>query len=170
PSVQGPPMMLVLADMEPAGSEALQRLGAALLQLRRQAPVHPVVGKLIEPRSPSAYPGGERGYTVRLQQCFQRRKLILRNRALRQAHHIDAVDLVPGGDQHPVHQIQVESLGGVEVEESIRFAGIALRGTFDRAKVTCAYLQRPWQQQEVDMVGVRLSAPPTGRQLVPSHA
>ena len=42
--------------------------------------------------------------------------------------------------------------------------------TFDGAKVACAYLQRPWQQQEVDMVGARLGASPTGRQLVPSHA
>src|SRR5215472_17387942 len=67
PSIQGPSMMLVLADVEPTGTGALQRLGAALLQLRRQAPVHPVVGKLTERRSPSAYPGGERGYTVRLQ-------------------------------------------------------------------------------------------------------
>src|SRR5262249_1796213 len=66
PGVQGPSMMLVLADVEPAGTEALQRSGAALLQLRRHAAVHPVVGKLIE-RSPSAYPGGERGYAVRLQ-------------------------------------------------------------------------------------------------------
>ena len=66
-SEEGPSMMLVLADVEPAGTEALQRSGAALLQLRRQAPVHPVVGKLIEPRSPSAYPGDERRYTVRLQ-------------------------------------------------------------------------------------------------------
>jgi hypothetical protein len=107
---------------------------------------------------------------VRLQECLQRRKLILRNRALRQAHHVDAVDLVAGGDQHPVHQIQVESLGRVEVEESIRLVNIALQGTFDRAKVACAYLQRPWQQQEVEMVGARLEAPPTGRQLVPSHA
>src|SRR5215467_15212537 len=53
PSVQGPSMMLVLANVEPACTEALQRSGAAtLLQLRRQAPVDPVVGKLIEPRSP----------------------------------------------------------------------------------------------------------------------
>src|SRR5215469_16142254 len=111
PSVQGPSMMLVLADVEPAGAGALQRPGAALLQLWRQAPVRPVVGKLIERRSPSAYPGGERGYTVRLQQCLQRRELILRDRALRQAHHVDAVDLAAGGDQHPVHQVQVESLG-----------------------------------------------------------
>src|SRR5215467_2414713 len=65
--VQGPSMMLVLADVEPAGTEALQRLGAALLQLRRLAPVHPVVRKLLQRRSPSAYPGRERGYTVRLQ-------------------------------------------------------------------------------------------------------
>src|SRR6201987_2369665 len=36
PSVQGPPVMLVLADVEPAGTGALQRPGAALLQLRRQ--------------------------------------------------------------------------------------------------------------------------------------
>src|SRR5215469_5055213 len=163
-------MMLVLAYVEPARTEVLQRPGATLLQLRRQTPVHPVVGKLIEPRSPSAYPGGERGYTVRLQQCLQRRKLILRYRAFRQAHHVNAVDLVAGGDQHPVYQIQVESLGGVEVEESIRFMGIALRGTFDGAKVACAYLQRPRQQQEIDMVGARLGAAPTGRQFVPSHA
>src|SRR5215470_9989396 len=67
PSVQRPSMMLVLAYVEPAGTEALQRSGAAFLELRRQAPVHPVVGKLIDRRSPSAYPGGERGYTVRLQ-------------------------------------------------------------------------------------------------------
>jgi hypothetical protein len=67
------------------------------------------------------------------------------------------------GDQHPVHKIQVDSLGGVEVEESVRFVSIALRGTFDGAKVACAYPQRPWQQQEVDMVGARLGAPPTGR-------
>src|SRR5215470_13842458 len=66
PSVQGPSMMLVLAYVEPAGTEVLQRSGAALLQLRRQTPVHPVVGKLIEPRSPSAHAGGERGYAVRL--------------------------------------------------------------------------------------------------------
>src|SRR5215471_16100814 len=160
PSIQGPPMMLVLADVEPAGTEALQRPGAALLQLRRQAPVHPVVGKLTERRSHSAYPGGKRGDTVRLQQCLQRRKLILRDRALRQAHHVDAVDLVAGGDQHPVHQIQVESLGGVEFEESVRFVGIALRGTFDGAKVARAYPKRPWQQQEIDVVGARLGAPP----------
>src|SRR5580693_6227418 len=97
PSIQGPSMMLVLAYVEPAGTEVLQRSGAALLQLRRQTPVHPVVGKLIEPRSPSAYPSGERGYTVRFQECLQRRKLFLRDRALRQAHHVDTVDLVAGG-------------------------------------------------------------------------
>src|ERR1700722_2094223 len=159
PGVQRPSMMLGLADVEPAGTEGLQRPGAALLQLRRQAPVHPVVWKLIEPRSPAAYPGGQRGYSVRLQERLQRRNLILRDRALRQAHHVDAVDLVAGGDEHPVHQIQVESLGGVEVEESIRFVGIAPRGPFDGAKVACPYLQRPWQQQEVEVVGARLGAP-----------
>src|SRR5262249_13105943 len=62
PSVQGPSMMLVLAHVEPVGTEVPQRSGSALLQLRRQTPVHPVVGKLIEPRSHSAYPRGERGY------------------------------------------------------------------------------------------------------------
>src|SRR5215510_12127181 len=51
-SIQGPSMMLVLADVEPAGAEALQRSGTALLRLRRLAPVHPVVGKLLERRSP----------------------------------------------------------------------------------------------------------------------
>src|SRR5262249_9147716 len=67
PGIQGPTMMLVLADVEPAGTEALQWLRAPLLQLRRLAPVHPLVGNLLAPRSPSAYPGRERGYTVRLQ-------------------------------------------------------------------------------------------------------
>src|SRR5499427_1058124 len=62
PSIQRPSMMLVLADVEPAGTRTLQRPGAALLQLRRQAPVHPVAGKLTGRRPPSAYPGGERGH------------------------------------------------------------------------------------------------------------
>src|SRR5262249_2140404 len=67
PGVQGPSMMLGLADVEPAGTKTLQRPGAAFFQLRRQAAMRPVIGKLIEPRPPSAPPGGKRRCTVRLQ-------------------------------------------------------------------------------------------------------
>ena len=154
-----------------APGDARRCCAAARGPRMRSAPVRPVVGKLIEPRSPSAYPGDERRYPVRLQECLQRRELIVCDRAFRQAHHVDAVDLVAGGDQHSVHEIRVESPGGVEVEESVRFVGIAPRGTFDGAEVARAYLQRPGQQQEVDMIGARLGSPqcrPSARRPVPA--
>ena len=56
-------------------------------------------------------------------------------RAFRQHDDVDRLGLVPGGGEHPVHQVQVERSGRRELEEAERIAGQFLQRPGHRAEV-----------------------------------
>jgi hypothetical protein len=61
-------------------------------------------------------PGDQSGHSVPGQERLQIIDLAVLHRALRQDDDIDGLDLVLG-DEHPVHEIQIEPLGRDELEE-----------------------------------------------------
>jgi hypothetical protein len=59
-----------------------------------------------------------KGCPAPVERSLRRADLVLADRALGQQDLIDAVDLLASGDENTVQQIQIQSLGGCELEEA----------------------------------------------------
>ena len=92
----------------------------ALFESRVHADMHLIVPSPPRRLRAPADPGLQVDHSVALQQRFQRVELAFVDRAFRQHDHIDATDLLSGGDQHPVDEIQVEPFLRDELEEAER--------------------------------------------------
>jgi hypothetical protein len=86
---------------------------------------------------------------------------------LGQHHDVDVVDLVQSRDEHTIHEVQVEPLGGGELEESEWVPLQPLHRSRHGTEVGLADPQRPRQQQQVDVLRPRVGPEVTGRRLVP---
>jgi hypothetical protein len=148
-------MMLVLADVKPLPAGAVGR-PCALSQPRIHARMHPVAAE--PPRAWRALtdPGREHDYAVPVQDSLELVDLGLIDGGLGQHHDVDVVDLVQSRDEHTIQEVQVEPLGGGELEESDRVSLQPLHRSRQRTKVGLADPQRPRQQQQVDVFRPRV--------------
>src|SRR5215469_17233581 len=87
------------------------------------ADVHPVARELPWLLRMPADPGDESGHSVPAQECLQAIDLVDIYCALWQDDGIDGVDLVEGGGEHPVHEVEIEPFGRREFEEAERLVG-----------------------------------------------
>ena len=103
-----------------------------------------------------------------VQQRLKRDDLAFFKRLLGEDHDINAVDFVERSKKHPVDKIEIEPLLRYEFKEPERF----LRKPLDRARhgteVRRPNPQRPWQQQHLDVLGLRVGPGMANRQLVPT--
>jgi hypothetical protein len=104
---------------------------------------------------------------VAVQDSLELVDLALIDGTLGQHHDIDVVDLVQSRGKDAIHKVQVEPLGGGELEESERVALQPLHRSLHRAEVGLADPQRPRQQQQVVVLSPRVGPEVTGRHLVP---
>ena len=114
------------------------------------------------------HPGLQVAHPVAAQQRFQRVELAFLNGALRQQDDIDGPDLVPGGKEHPVDEIQVERFLGCELEEAERLLREPLDRVLHGPKVRLSDLQRPRQQQQLGVLGLGVRTAMASGQLVPA--
>jgi hypothetical protein len=92
-------------------------------------------------------------------------KLGLVHGALRQQHDADVLDFLVCPQEHPVEEIEVEWLGRAELEQARRLRRRPVLGVLHDAEVRLPHLERPGQQEEVDVIDpVRPAA--TRRELV----
>ena len=79
----------------------------------------------------------------RAEQRLQRLEVVGGHAALREDHRVDAVDLVEGADEHPLHQVEVERLGRRELEGAERLVLRPPHRALHRPEVALPHPQRP---------------------------
>ena len=104
----------------------------------------------------SADAGDQAGDPVASEQRLEVRDVGVRDSALGKHDGVDVGDLVQGGDQCPLDQIEVEPLGWRELEETKRLLRPAADGALERSKVRLADPQRPRQQEKGRVLGTGL--------------
>src|SRR5215831_17088282 len=109
--------MLVLPDVEPGRSGPGRRCGA-LLEPRVDSGMQVISWQPARLGRPPANSSMEKDDAVVVQQLLQRLYFLLVDGALGERHHIDSVDLLARGNQHPVQQIQIQPFGRSELEEA----------------------------------------------------
>ncbi len=102
-----------------------------------------------------------------IQESLEIVDIALVDRALRHQNAINAVYLVPGGDNQAAHKVQIEFFWRCELEKTEGLLGQPLHGCLHGAKVGLSHPQRPGQQQQVRVSGVRLRTATADRHLVP---
>ena len=120
--VKRPAVVLGLADMHPLPAD-------------RHADMHPVARELPGLLRGLADPGDQSGHAVPAQDCLQVIDLVAVYRAFRQDDDIDGLGLVHDGDEHPVHEVQVEPFGRRELEEAEGVAGQLVQRPRHRVEV-----------------------------------
>src|SRR5271155_1920381 len=113
--VERPRVVFVLANVKPPFAGRGRR-PYPLLESRTYADMHPVAPESLRLRWIPTDAGDENRHAVTIQNGLETIDLALVDRALRQYHGIDTVDLVPGGDNHTTHQVEVELFRGRELK------------------------------------------------------
>src|SRR5262249_16872960 len=106
--IERPTMVLPLTDMHP-------------MLAGQYTDVHPVTRELPSLLRTLTDPGDETRHPVIGEKALEPVDLAVVHGALRQNDDIDGVDLVPGGDERSIHEVQIEPFGGYELEEAERF-------------------------------------------------
>jgi hypothetical protein len=164
--VERPRVVFVLANVKPAFAGWGRGL-YAFLESRAHANVHPVAAESLRLRWTPTDAGDESRHAVMIQNGLETIDLALVDRVLREYHGIDTADLVPGGDNHATHQVEVELFRGRELKAPKGLLRQPLHGPLNGAEVGFSHSQRPGQQQEIDVVGLRIRAAVTGWQFMP---
>jgi hypothetical protein len=163
--IERPAVMLVLADPKPAPRRLAGR--RAFLEPRVHTAVKPVPGRCSRKVGAPANTREQCDNPVPVEQSLELVDLALVDGQLGEGDDIDAADLLAGGDEHPVQEVEVETLRRRELEERERVLARPLDRSLQRAEVRRFHLQRPRQEQQVGVLGTHVRTGMAGRNLVP---
>jgi len=125
------------------------------------------VRRLPRPLGASADTGDQTVNLVAAEDPFQVVDIAFLDGALGQYHGVHVINLVQGRAQHPLDQIEIESLRGDKLEVAEWLLGETPDQARDGPKVRLAHPKRPRQQQKRRLFRLRLGAGTPCRDLVP---
>ncbi len=157
PLVERPAVVLVLAVVPPLPAEL-------------DAEMHKVSGQLACRVRRVLDPCHESADTMAGEDRFEFVDDVAGHDALGQHDHVDNVDFVERRGEDTVDEVEIESLGGNELEEAERLALGSLGRRLPWSEVAVPDPQRPRQQQDVGRLTPRIEAAPLRRYLVPLGA